>query len=75
MTSLSFFYHRIPLMSFNLDISIFSPIKTAYHCELALCGFDDSTPVGKSGFLRCYALARASGLTNRNIRSGWLGSE
>jgi hypothetical protein len=34
-------------------------------------GLDESSVVGKLLFLECYNLARAEGLTDRNIRAGW----
>lgn len=58
-----------------LDISIFSPIKAYYRQALAkYLDLEDSTPYGKMVFLRCYHEARKLGLTERNIRAGWLGS-
>lgn len=58
-----------------LDISIFSPIKAYYRQALAkYLDLEDSTPYGKMVFLRCYHEARKLGLTEKNIRAGWLGS-
>ena len=55
-----------------LDVAVFSALKTAYRrflSDLALqC---DSSPIGKTGFLRCYCKARIEALTEKNIQSGW----
>ena len=58
-----------------LDLSVFSPLKTAYRCgidDLAL--MTDSAPIGKRLFLCCYSKARSDAITERNIRSGWKAS-
>jgi 4-hydroxybenzoate polyprenyltransferase len=55
-----------------LDLSVFSPLKTAYRKELGLCPqLLDSTVYGKRRFLACYGKARLAALTGQNIRSGW----
>lgn len=55
-----------------LDLSIFSPLKTAYRKELGfLSQWTDSTVVGKRNFLTCYRVARQAALTEQNIKSGW----
>jgi hypothetical protein len=55
-----------------LDLSVFSPLKAAYRRELGkLIYKDDDTPVGKRGFLQCYAKARQAGLAEKNVLAGW----
>ena len=57
-----------------LDLSIFSPLKTAYRkYAQRLYVKTDASPFGKSGFLSCLRLARIDALTTRNIKSGWRG--
>ena len=58
-----------------LDLSVFSPLKSAYRKELSnLSLLTDSTPVGKRNFLICYQKAREESLIPRNIRAGWQAS-
>ena len=58
-----------------LDISIFSPIKTAYRSAIdTYPDAFDSSPAGKITFLCCYHKARLASLTNKNIRNGFVGS-
>lgn len=58
-----------------LDLSIFSPLKSAYRKELSsLSILTDSTPIGKRNFLICYQKAREQSLTVKNIKAGWRAS-
>ncbi|KAF7889298.1 uncharacterized protein EAF01_010031 [Botrytis porri] len=58
-----------------LDLSVFSPLKSAYRIELnKLSLLSDSSPIGKRNFLSCYQKARIEGLTIQNIKSGWQAS-
>ena len=55
-----------------LDLSIFSPLKSAYqklidHYNL----ITDSAPIHKRKFIECYALAWKEAIIGRNIRAGW----
>jgi len=55
-----------------LDNSVFNASKAAYRKELEkLALLTDSTPVDKVNFIRAYAKARETGMTKRNILSGW----
>jgi 4-hydroxybenzoate polyprenyltransferase len=55
-----------------LDLSIFSPLKTAYRKERGfLLQLNDSTVVGKRNFLECYRKARLAALTVQNMKSRW----
>ena len=54
-----------------LDVSVFSALKAAYRRFLGdLALLCDSSPIGKTGFLRCYCQARIEALTEKNILSG-----
>ena len=54
-----------------LDLSIFSPLKSAYRKELSnLSLLTDSTPIGKRNFLYCYKKAREKSLVPWNIKAG-----
>jgi hypothetical protein len=58
-----------------LDLSIFSPLKHAYRKRLStLALLNDSTPIGKQNFLKCYKLAREDALTALNCKQGWSAS-
>ena len=58
-----------------LDLSVFSPLKTAYRRRLNFLSFlTDSTPIGKRNFLICYSRAREVSLTAFNIKAGWKAS-
>lgn len=58
-----------------LDLSVFSPVKKAYRKELSNhVEADDSTPIGKITFLKCYIKAREAGITISNIKGGWKAS-
>jgi hypothetical protein len=53
-----------------LDLSIFSPLKSAYRKELNLLSpLIDSTPIGKRNFLLCYLKARQASITVENIKA------
>lgn len=55
-----------------LDLSIFSPLKTAYRRWTSKLFIQtDSSPAGKQGFLRCYLNARKDAITPQNVKSGW----
>lgn len=55
-----------------LDLSVFSPMKTAYRNQIAhQAQFCCSTVVGKRLFLEAYAYARNSAIIPTNIKSGW----
>jgi hypothetical protein len=55
-----------------LDLSIFSPLKSAYRSELhRLSSMTDSTPISKRNFLLCYQKAREASITAENIKAGW----
>lgn len=55
-----------------LDNGVFNAVKTAYGKELdRLASLTDSAPVDKVNFIRAYATARQTGMTTRNILSGW----
>ncbi|KZL83354.1 transposase, partial [Colletotrichum incanum] len=58
------------------DLSVFSPVKSAYRKTLQpnLNQWNDSTIVGKRHFLACYQQASLSGLIESNILSGWMGT-
>jgi 4-hydroxybenzoate polyprenyltransferase len=58
-----------------LDLSIFSPLKTAYRQHIGNLAFQtDMAPIGKKDFLRCYYLTRQTSLTSKNILAGWKAS-
>ena len=58
-----------------LDLTIFSPLKTAFRKTLMnLTGKEEKTFVNKKAFLQAYHTARDDAITVRNIRSGWLTS-
>ena len=55
-----------------LDNGVFNATKTAYRKELEkLASLTDSAPVDKVNFIRAYARARETGMTSKNILSGW----
>ena len=55
-----------------LDLSCFSTVKKNYRGQIAdLAQFDDSAPVKKIQFCKCYKKARQEGLTSTTIKSGW----
>jgi hypothetical protein len=55
-----------------LDFGCFSSFKTAYRRLLnEHTALTDTTKVGKANFLEFYAKARAIGLREENVRSGW----
>lgn len=55
-----------------LDLSIFSPLKTAYRKFVGrIYAATDANPVGKAGFLVCLHKAREEAITTQNIKSGW----
>src|SRR5580700_7127801 len=55
-----------------LDNRVFNASKAAYRKELEkLASLTDSAPVDKVNFIRAYAKARESGMTRKNILSGW----
>jgi 4-hydroxybenzoate polyprenyltransferase len=55
-----------------LDLSIFSPLKRAYRHHLGfLALINDSTPISKRNFLKCYKKARKDAITVANIKAGW----
>src|SRR5580700_9252541 len=55
-----------------LDNGVFNTSKAAYRKELEkLASLTDSAPVDKVNFIRAYAKARESGMTRKNILSGW----
>jgi hypothetical protein len=55
-----------------LDLTIFSPLKSAFQKKLTdLAGREEKTFVSKKSFLDAYYTAREKAITVRNIRSGW----
>jgi DDE superfamily endonuclease len=55
-----------------LDLSIFSPLKSAYQKLIDDYNLTtDSAPIHKWQFLECYALAQKEAIIERNIRAGW----
>lgn len=55
-----------------LDNGVFNAVKAAYKKELSrLAVVTDARPVDKVNFIRCYAAARAKGMTRDNIISGF----
>lgn len=55
-----------------LDLSVFSPLKTAYRKALGtLVQWTDSTVVGKRNLIECYRKGRLAALVPKTIRSGW----
>ena len=55
-----------------LDNGVFNTVKAAYRKELEkLASLTDSAPVDKVNFIRAYAKARETGMTRKNILSGW----
>ena len=55
-----------------LDLSIFSPLKSAYRKLIDDYNLTtDSAPIHKRKFIECYALARKEAIIGRNIRAGW----
>ncbi len=58
-----------------LDLAVFSPLKTVYRTQIGLLASqNDSAPVGKLNFLRCFAKARDEAINIRNIKSGFRAS-
>lgn len=55
-----------------LDLGVFSSLKAAYRKHISmLAEINDSAPVGKLNFLRCYQKARNDAITAKNIKSGF----
>jgi hypothetical protein len=55
-----------------LDLSIFSPLKTAYRRWIGtLLVQTDTSPIGKQSFLMSYEKARTDAITPSNIKGGW----
>ena len=58
-----------------LDLSVFSPLKTAYRkWAFQLFHQSSTAPFGKLGFLICLQKARIESFTAHNIKSGWRGT-
>lgn len=53
------------------DISIFGPLKAAYHDQVDRLDRGGVGAVGKEHFTMLYSRAMNSALTDRNIRAGW----
>jgi hypothetical protein len=54
-----------------LDISVFSPLKTAYRSQVERLERGCVGTIGKEHFIPMYSPARAQAFTSRNIRAGW----
>jgi 4-hydroxybenzoate polyprenyltransferase len=58
-----------------LDVGVFSSLKTAYRKHLQkLTELNDSQPIGKANFLKCYAAARPEAIRDHTIKAGWRGT-
>lgn len=55
-----------------LDLTVFSSLKRTYRAAVAIDShFEDNAPVKKQRFVRYYAQARATAMTETNIKSGF----
>jgi hypothetical protein len=55
-----------------LDVSVFGPLKRAYHSKISeIISLDDNSTVKKRHFNTIYYTARMETVNERNIRSGW----